>query len=59
LFASGEPSTPITMRTGPGDCINFDREMFTVERIAGRTIRRVRMTLPEVPKKTTDVIRTV
>jgi len=25
--------------------------MFTVERIAGRTIRRVRMTLPEVPKK--------
>jgi len=35
----------------PGDRINFDREMFTVERIAGRTIRRVRMTLPEVQKK--------
>jgi len=39
-----------------GQSVNFEGASFTVERVAGRTIRRVRLTLPEVEQNATDAI---
>ena len=41
-----------------GQSVNFDGATFKVERVAGRTIRRVRMILPEVAKSATEIIPT-